>query len=280
MPILKRVLSYLAAVVVAYLAILVLARAFENRLIYFPNYPGRLDGDWQPEGLRAEDVWLRTEDGVKIHAWWISAEGAEFTFVAFHGNAGNIAHRADIYRFLGGLTANVLAVEYRGYGRSEGRPHEQGLYLDARAAYDYLVRERKIPPERIIPFGQSLGTAIAADLAASRKVGGVVLEAPFASLRAIARRVYFFLPGVTLLMRTRFATGEKLAQTAVPLLVVHCSRDPVLAFALGKEVYTMARGPKFFFRIEGHCHEEAALFAAAEYRAQLLAFLERIRAAR
>lgn len=280
MSVLKRVISFFGYVVLAYLAILVLARVFENQLIYFPNYPGRADGDWNPPGLPVEDVWLRTGDGVKIHAWWISAEGAEFTFVAFHGNAGNIAHRADIFRFLGGLPANVLAVEYRGYGRSEGSPNEQGLFLDARAAHDYLVRERRIPPEHIIPFGQSLGTAVAADLAVSRKVGGVVLEAPFVSVRAVARRVYFFFPGVTALLKTRFATGEKLARNEIPLLVVHCSRDPVLAFALGKEVFEMARGPKFFFRVEGHCHEEVALFAAGEYRAQMLAFLERIRAAR
>jgi fermentation-respiration switch protein FrsA (DUF1100 family) len=171
----------------------------------------------------------------------------------------------------------VLAVEYRGFGRSEGRAHEQGLYLDAQAAWEYAVGERGIPPQRVIAFGQSLGTAVAADLAANRDVGGVVLEAPFPSVAAVARRVYFFLPGITALMRTKFAMGEKLAAKEVPLLVVHCASDPVIAHSLGQAVFDQARGPKWFFRVESYCHEEASIVAASEYRQRMLAFLSEVR---
>jgi len=144
----KRMFGYLLAILIVYVGLLVLLRVFENRLIFFPDIPGRLIGDWQPRGLPVEDVWLHAADGVKLHAWWIAAPGAEFTFVAFHGNAANIANRADIYEFLRSVPANVLAVEYRGYGKSEGTPTEAGLYLDAQAAYEYLVKDRAVPPGR------------------------------------------------------------------------------------------------------------------------------------
>jgi len=268
--------SLLAGLLAAYLILLVLLRLFERQFIFFPNFPGRLSGDWRPAGLPVEDVWFETSDGVKLHAWWIPGQGAEHTFIAFHGNAGNISHRADVYGFLRGLPANVLAVEYRGYGRSEGKPEEQGLYRDAQAAYDYLVRERGLPPRSLIPFGQSLGTAIAADLAANREVGGLVLEAPFPSAKAVARRVYFFLPGLGSVMSTKFETAAKLARVDAPLLVVHCKDDPVLAFALGENVYRQAKEPKSFFRVEGYCHEEASLVAPVEYWQQLRDFLEQV----
>ncbi len=273
----KAVLGLVATLVLAYLVILLLFRVFESRLIYFPNYPGRLSGDWRPEGLPVEDVWLRTADGVKLHAWWIPGEGAEFTFVAFHGNAGNIANRAEIYRFVRSLPANVLAVDYRGYGRSEGKPSEAGLYRDAEAAYDYLVSDRSIAPSRIIAFGGSLGTAVAVDLAAKHEVGGVVLEAPFASGKAVARRVYAFIPGLGYIVKSKFDTATKLAKVHAPILIVHCVRDPVLPFPLGEEVYRLARTPKFFLRVEGYCHEEASSVAPEQYRSQLLLFLSRLK---
>jgi len=262
----------------AYLVILLLLRVFEHNLIYFPDYPGRLSGDWQPRDLPIEDVWLQTADGAKLHAWWIPNQTAEFTFVAFHGNAANIAARADVYRFLHALPAHVLAVEYRGYGRSEGSPSEAGLYLDAQAAYDHLIGQRGIAPRRIISYGQSLGTAVAADLAAKREVGGVLLEAPFPSTRAVVRRVYWFLPGAELVARSKFDTTKKLAGAHSPILIVHCAHDPVLAFSLGEKVYARAPEPKFLWRVEGECHEEASLIAPKEYRAQLLAFLVRVKA--
>lgn len=268
--------GFLVAFGLACLLILILFRVFERRLIFFPDYPDRLAGDWRPKGLAIEDVWLPATGGVKLHAWWIPSERAEFTFVTFHGNAGNIALRAEVYRFLHTLPANVLAVEYRGYGRSEGSPGEEGLYQDAQAAYEYLTRQRGIAPGRIISYGQSLGTAVAVDLAASREVAGVVLEAPFPSARAVARRVYWFLPGVEFVALSRFDTARKLAHVRVPVLIVHCARDPVLAFPLGQEVYARAREPKTFWRVEGECHEEASLVAPGEYRQQLVAFLGRI----
>jgi pimeloyl-ACP methyl ester carboxylesterase len=191
----RKMLHLIVELLAAYLILLVLLRVFERRLIFFPNYPDRLAGDWHPRGLPAEDVWLNTADGVRLHAWWIPTASAEFVFVAFHGNASNMANRAEVYRFLQELPASVLAVEYRGYGRSEGVPSEEGIYLDAQAAYDYLIQQRAAAPRRIIVFGQSLGTAAAADLAVTREVGGIVLEPRFLRREPSPGACIGFFPG-------------------------------------------------------------------------------------
>jgi len=271
-----RIRGYAIAILVAYLLILLLLRIFESKLIFFPNYPGRLTGDWQPHGLPIQDVWIETPDGVKLHSWWVPNPGAKFTFLAFHGNAANIANRADLYRFLWNLPANVLAVEYRGYGRSDGEPSEQGLYRDGEAAYDYLLRNRAIKPEQIVSFGQSLGTAVAVDLATKRKVRGIVLEAPFPSTRAVAKKAYPFLPGAGWVAKSKFDTARKLASVNVPILIVHCSNDPVLPSPLSEDVFHAAHDPKSFFEIQGMCHEEASLVSPERYAAQLQDFLARL----
>ena len=264
---------------ITYLAILIFARIFESHLLFFPNLPGRLDGEWRPAGLPVEDVWLRASDGVKLHGWWIPTQGARFTFLAFHGNAGNIAMRADVYRFLSQTPANVLAVEYRGYGRSDGRPSEARLYSDANSVYKYLTEVRKVEAKTVISFGQSLGSAVAAHLAANSGVGGVVLEAPFPSLAAVARRVFWFLPGVQLMVARQFRTHEQLRRIKVPVLVVHCLRDPVIPPDLEEQVYDAAEAPKYILRVNEQCHEEACLIAPTEYRASLQTFLAAVTSA-
>jgi fermentation-respiration switch protein FrsA (DUF1100 family) len=270
----RRAKVLLTGLLIAYVVVLILARIFENRLIFFPDYEGRLTGDWHPKSLPIEDVWVRTQDRMKLHAWWIPSPRADFTFMAFHGNAGNITNRADIYRFLAELPVNILAVEYRGYGRSEGTPSEAGLYLDAQAAYDYLVHERGIPASRLVAFGQSLGTAVAVDLATRRALTGIVLEAPFPSVRAVTNRVYPFLPGLGLVAKSKFNTGDKLARPHPPVMITQCSQDPVIAPALGQEVYRLAVEPKTFLQVEGSCHEEVSLLAPKLYRDHLSAFLK------
>lgn len=269
----NRVSMLLVYILVAYVLVLALVRIFESRLIFFPDYPGRLEGEWHPRALPVQDVWLTASDGTKLHAWWIPSEKAKFTFLAFHGNAANIANRAPAYEFLRDLPANVLALEYRGYGRSEGKPSEAGLYLDSEAAYRYLVNTTGTDPKTIVSFGQSLGSAVAAHLAAQHEVGGVVLEAPFPSAARMARQVFWFLPGLGLLVHSQFDTQARLAQINAPVLIVHCRQDPVIPFQFGQEVYNAARPPKDFLPIDGQCHEEASLIAPAQYRVALQKFL-------
>ena len=269
----KRMFNLLVAILIGYVLVLALCRIFEARLIFFPNYPDRFGGDWNPRGLGVQDVWLTTDDGTKLHAWWIPNDAAKFTFLAFHGNAGNVADRATVYQFLRDTPANVLALEYRGYGRSEGKPSEWGVYRDADAAYVYLVNTKGKDPKTIVSFGQSLGTAVATHLAAHREIGGVVLEAPFPSASRVAQKYYWFLPGVGLLVRSHFDTERRLKEIKAPVFIVHCNQDPVLPFQFGQEVYQAARAPKDFLEINGYCHEEASVIAPDNYRAALRGFL-------
>jgi uncharacterized protein len=272
----KRATSLFISIVIGYLIVLLLVRIFESRLIFFPDYPGRLSGDWTPRGLPIENIWLTSADGTRLHGWWIPNEKAKFTFLAFHGNAGNIADRAPIYEFLRDTPANVFALEYRGYGHSGGKPSEAGFYRDADAALDYVIKAKQIDPKTIISFGQSLGTAVAAHLAARHPLGGVVLEAPFPSASRVARQVFWFLPGASLLVYSQFDTKQRLKEINAPILIVQCTHDPVLPPRLGQEVYEQAQLPKEILQIEGYCHEEAAIIAPARYRAALDKFLNNI----
>lgn len=268
-----RVTRLLATILIAYVLVLLIVRIFESHFVFFPSYPGRLSGDWHPRGLPVEDVWFTSSDGTRLNAWWIPNERARFTFVAFHGNAANIANRADIYRFLANIPVNVLALEYRGYGRSEGKPSEAGIYNDAAAAYQYLIGIKHIPPQRIISYGQSLGTAVAVQVAMHHQFGGLVLEAPFPSASKVAKKVFWFLPGLSLLVESQLATASRMKSIHAPVFIVHCTQDPVIPYEFGKEVYDAANEPKFFLRVDGYCHEEAAIIAPDEYRAELLKFL-------
>jgi uncharacterized protein len=276
-PLRRRIVSFIATLLIGYLIALIVVRLFESHLIFFPDNPGRLEGDWHPRELPVEDVWLKAADGTKLHAWWIPNKTAKFTFLALHGNASNIANRASVYEFLHSTPANVLALEYRGYGHSEGKPSESGMYLDAQAAHQYLVDVQKIDPKTIISFGQSLGTAVAANLASQLPVGAVILEAPFPSASALARKMFWFLPGIQFFVRGQLNTAARLQHTGVPLLIVHCAQDPVIPFEFGQSVYNRAPEPKRFLRIETLCHEEASSVAPREYRVALDEFLATLR---
>jgi fermentation-respiration switch protein FrsA (DUF1100 family) len=271
---------FLLYLLLAYIILLVAVRIFDDRMIFFPNYPSRLGGDWHPRSLDAEDVWLTAPDGTKLHAWWIASPEAKFTFLAFHGNASNIANRAPTYEFLRNTPANVLAVEYRGYGYSEGKPSERGFYKDADAGYQFLVSTQHLDPQTIISFGQSLGTVVATELAAQQKVGALILEAPLPSASRAASKFFPFLPGLSLFAWGQLDTLGKLKRVRAPVMVVHCSLDPVLPFEFGEQVFRAAPPPKRFVRIEGECHEESSQIAPERYRAALNEFLSSLDLAR
>ncbi len=266
------------AVLIGVLLSILLIRLFEERFIFFPDIAG---GGVQPEdfGVRVEDVWLTTSDGVRLHAWWAPSEGAAFTVLLLHGNAGNLTHRVENIGFLQQLPANVLALDYRGFGRSQGRPSEEGVYRDAEAAYDYLVREadsdgRGVRPEQMVVLGQSLGTAVAVDLASKRPVGALVLEAGFPSARRVAQQA-IPLPGVAYIIRTRFDSDRKLKGIRAPVLVAHCQQDSVMPYRLGEELFAAANEPKTFVSYPGACHEPLFIANPNDYASKLREFLAR-----
>lgn len=240
---------------------------FAGRAAFYPQkFP---DGLWSVrDELGAADVWLHAKDGVRLHAWWIRPPGARVATAFFHGNAGNVSHRVDHLREIAAAGSAVLALEYRGYGKSEGWPTERGLYADADAAYEYLLGAG-YPPERIIVHGESLGAAVAVDVAARRPCGGVVLEAPFTSARDVARRV---LPLIGPLITFGWDSKRKITAVRAPVFILHGGRDEVIPFELGRALFEAAHEPKQFWRVEGADHNNLVSTAGAAYREQLRAF--------
>ncbi len=260
------------ALFIGLLLAVLLLRLFEERFIFFPARSSASDLTPAQAGVQVEDVFITTSDGVKIHAWWAETPSAERTILYFHGNAGNLSLRLPNIGWLQQLPANVLAVDYRGFGRSEGKPTEVGVYRDAEAAYDYLVNKRKIPPEQIIVLGQSLGTAVAVDVSTKRSVSALVLEAGFPSARRVAQAMG--LPGVAWIIRSQFDSAAKLKSVRAPVLVAHCRQDSVMPYVLGEELHAAANLPKQFVSYPGDCHEPLYTSDPDGYAARLREFLK------
>jgi fermentation-respiration switch protein FrsA (DUF1100 family) len=266
-------ITLLLLLAAALLLLTALMLAFERQLVYFPYRAHEL----QPAalGLRHEEVRLVAEDRVGLHAFMLPLQGARRTILVFNGNAGNISYRLpralEIQRRLG---ASVMLFDYRGYGKSEGRPDEQGTYKDARAAYRYLVGTRGLPPENLVLLGESLGAAVAVQLALEQPAAGVILESPFASIPEMARAVYPFLPPVGPLIRTRYDTLSKVKRLRRPLLVVHGEHDEIVPLSQGRRVFQAASEPKRFYVIRGARHNDTYDTGGDAYWGVLREFLE------
>jgi uncharacterized protein len=242
-----------------------------SRAAYFPmKYPAGL-WDTQSE-LGAEDVWLVAADGVRLHAWWISAPRTSFVTLFVHGNAGNVTHRFSQIREITAAGSSILVLDYRGYGKSEGRPTEKGLYLDAETAYQHL-RDRGYGARQIILHGESLGAAVAVDLASRKECIGVVLEAPFTSGRDVAHTV---LPYLGPLLFRGFDSKSKIARVRAPLLFFHGDRDEIIPLRLGRALFDAAPQPKWFHEVAEAGHNDLIESAGPSYRENLGEFYGRL----
>jgi len=256
-----------------YLLFVGLVYAMQGRLLYLPNLPGReLDATPADIGLAYEDVQFTADDGVKLHGWFVpAAETARGTLLFFHGNAGNISHRLESVSQFHGLGLDVLIIDYRGYGQSEGSPSERGTYRDAVAAWQYLTEGRGVAPSRIVVFGRSVGGAVGAWLAANREAGALIVESSFSSLPALAAELYWFLP-VRWLSRFRYPTTEYVAAAACPVLVIHSRDDDIVPFHHGREIYESAGEPRQFLELSGP-HNGAHVLSEERYLEGLREFL-------
>lgn len=237
--------AFIYAVLCAYLFFM------QEKVLYYPNIGGReLQASPAEIGLDYKSVSIVTSDGVRLHGWFVESKRNIGTVLFLHGNAGNISHRLDSLRIFNHLGLSTFIFDYRGYGQSEGKISEPGTYLDAEAAWQYLTKERKIDPGKIIVFGRSLGGAIAADLTAKHLAAGLIMESVFASVPDLAAKLYPIFP-VRLLCRFDYDAKNSLAAVNCPVLIVHSPDDEIIPFENGRELFNKANEPKTFLQIRG-----------------------------
>lgn len=217
-----------------------------DQLIFFPDplVPAA------PPGV--EERWITASDGVRLHAWYAAPAAPAATLVWSHGNGGNIGGRAEVLLALAEAGLAVLAYDYRGYGKSAGRPSEAGVHLDALAAYDSL-RSSGIPAERLIAFGESLGGAVSIRLATERPCAGVAVVSTFTRLADVARVHYGPLAAMA---GGRFDSLARVGRLRVPLLIAHGDRDEIVPYELGTALFAAAPEPKRFVALPGAHHND------------------------
>lgn len=241
----------LIGLLAACLLVLLMFRWFEHSQVYHPTRT--LEATGSELGRPFEDVRFKASDGMELHGWFFPANTnsprAELAVLYCHGNGGNISHRLDTCAALLGTGVSVFLFDYRGYGRSAGRPGEQGTYRDAAAAYQWL-RQRGFAGTNIVAFGESLGGGVAAELALHEPLGGLVLQSTFTSIPDIGSELFPWLP-VRWLATIGYDTRSKLPRLRVPLLVMHSRADEIVPFHHGERNFAAANEPKLFWELRG-----------------------------
>lgn len=240
---------------VAYCLVLLVLLFLENMLVYpAPRYP---EGDWQATWLEHEDVSFNSADGTKLHGWYVEHPRPKAVILYCHGNGTHVAYIAE---FLGEMRdefqVSIFAFDYRGYGRSEGKPAEKGILEDAEAAQEWLAKRAGIGKQDIVLMGRSLGGGIALHLAAENGARGVILQSTFTSLHDAAASHYPWVP-VRLLMKNRYDSLSRIGRYTGPLFISHGTADRIIPFAHGQKLFAAAIGPKEFFEIEGGDHNDS-----------------------
>jgi len=226
--------------------LLLFLRYIETRTLFYPTkeiqaFPDRAN-------LGYKDVYFKTSDNVKIDGWFIPCKDSTFTILFCHGNAGNISHRIEKMKFFNELGCSVFIIDYRGYGKSEGKPSETGFYKDAEAAYKYLLSQG-ISTEQIIGYGESIGGAVIVDLASREKMKAIILDSTLTSVRDMIKSTYSFVP--YWVFSSRFDSESKIKLIKVSKLIIHSINDEIVPFQLGTKLYETAPEPKEFLQIYG-----------------------------
>jgi hypothetical protein len=241
----------LVELLLACLLIVLMLRWFEHSQVFHPSR--RMDATGAELARPFEDVFFKADDGVQLNGWFFPASTnshrRHLAVLVCHGNAGNISHRLDTCVALLSTGVNVFLIDYRGYGRSRGRPSEEGTYRDAQAAYAWLL-QKGFADTNIIGFGESLGGGVAAELAVREPVGGLVLQSTFTSIPDMGAELFPWLP-VRWLAKIRYDTRSKLPRLHVPVLVMHSSADELVRFHHGQANFAAANEPKLFWELRG-----------------------------
>lgn len=233
---------------------------FQRRLIYHPALDYHTPAQADLDGVAEKR--LATPDGESLIAWRAMAAPGQPTLLYFHGNAGGLIERADRIKRFQREGLGVMLLAYRGYSGSTGTPSEAALIADAQLAHDNLIAEG-VKADQIVVYGESLGTGVAVQLAATRPVGAVILDAPYTGLAAIGERLYPWMP-VRWFLKDKFASSEHIGAVRAPLLILHGSRDRTIPVSLGQALFEVAPSPKQMRVLEGAGHSDIYAFGAMQ----------------
>jgi len=221
-------------------------RYIESRTLFYPTK----DVAFNPRSVNLEfqDVFFTTDDNVELNGWLVLREGAVYTVLFCHGNAGNLSHRIEKLKFFHELGCNVFIFDYRGYGKSKGSPSEKGFYKDIKAAYKFLL-SCGISVDQIVGYGESIGGAVIVDLASKETIRAMILDSTLTSVKAMIARAYPFVP--YWVFSSRFASDDKIKLINIPKLIIHSRNDEIIPYAIGKKLYEVSCPPKEFVEIQG-----------------------------
>jgi uncharacterized protein len=269
-------MNIVAASFVVIATVLALAWTLQRRLMYFPAGDAPTLGAAELTGVEA--VTFETTDGLQLNGWFLATSGpsSRTTVVVFSGNAGSRLHRVPLAAALHRHGLQVLLMDYRGYGGNPGSPSQRGLAADARAARAYLARRPDVDSSRLVYFGESLGTAVAVDLAADYPPAALILRSPFTSMTDLGQHHYPFLP-VRVLLRDRFAAIEQIQRIRVPVLVIAGGRDRIVPIQSSRRLYDAAKTAKTFLLLPDADHNDYELLAGDEMINAIVRFLQPLR---
>ena len=261
------VFTWIAVIAVGlYIGLTAMIYAAQRSLMYFPDTAHTTPAD---AGLpEAQEVPLKASDGTSILAWHVAPEDGKPVILYFHGNGGALTDRVERFHKLIAAGIGLVALEYRGYGGLGGNPTEPGLIADAQAAYAFTAA--RYPVQRIVLWGESLGTGVAVALAAEQPVGRVILESPFTSAEAVGARHYWYLP-VRLLMKDQFRSDERIGKVTAPVLILHGLHDRTVPYAMGERLFDLANKPKHIVRFLDGGHEDLDSHGALDAVGRFLA---------
>jgi len=254
------------ALLLFYILLVIIVFFFQRNLLYHPSVDNYLKDNSVTEPSEIEKVKITTEDKIDLIGWFYNKDIEKFkTIVFLHGNAGSLENRTYKLNHFKDLNVNFLIIAWRGFSGNRGKPNEMGLYEDARSAVRW-INTKGIQDKNIILYGESLGTAIAVEVAQNKKYAGLILESPFTSMINMGKKYYPFFP-VSFLLKDKFESYKKINKISVPVLIIHGKVDKIVPYEMGKKMYELANQPKFFYSQDYGDH-------MVEYDEKLLSALE------
>ena len=236
-------MEIILGIIVIYISVLVILFIFQRNLMYHPN-ENNYFGDKLEVNIKKVNI--KTSDNINLLGWFHKKDLDKFkTIVYFHGNAGTLENRIHKLNHFKDMDVNFLIIAWRGFSGNEGKPSENGLYIDGLSAINWIISQG-VKEQNIILYGESLGTGIATELAQQKKYAGVILETPFTSMADAAQKIYPFIP-VGLLIKDKYENKNKIKNINIPILIMHGEKDTIVPFKMGKKIYNLANEPKYFY---------------------------------